>query len=105
MISERRWDETGEEHFRETVRPPVWGSRGRQRVRVLVLTRLDSCHASALVLMRNVVDSSARCLHMIHVASVKFESMERLDNREVNTGRASFLISHNQISWQIEHRF
>ena len=32
MISERRWDETGEEHFRETVRPSVWESRARQCV-------------------------------------------------------------------------
>lgn len=67
MISERRWDETGEEHFRETLRPPVWGSRACQRVRVLVLAGLNSPHASALVLRSNEVDRNARYMPMIHV--------------------------------------
>lgn len=61
MISERRWDETGEEHFRETFRPPVLGSRARQWVHLLALTELDRSHASTIVLRRNEAPGGQDC--------------------------------------------
>jgi hypothetical protein len=83
MISERRWDETGEEHFRETFRPPVWGPRGRQCAHLLVLTGLD---ASTIVRRtKHPVGRSARCVPRILGMLVKVKSTRRFDCLEVTT--------------------